>query len=404
MNGANGNTNNNSLSSIFASIYSFDELKNVETKELLLSHLVPEGVNLYVAKGGEGKTFLSYHITYAFLRKDWKVIYIDFDNPVDLPKSRGLLEVVESFKDDFVYFNLLSYQRWAETNKDKSYKKFLEWVFSQLPDNNRYLVVIDSLQNFLPNVSDDSLTFAFFKLLREWSQKKNITFLVLHHISKIARWTKGSTNIVNMSDVAYQIKAEREGGLIVSYSLVLEKARYLSPEELTISLKDNYEIEISQYAIADENTKVILRALISVLRREGELKQSQLFEKLKEKGFTRRKVEPVLKEYSGKGLFIVRRGEKNSIIYAVNEDSEYIPILFHRELSQIKKAVLEFVDGLLRDEIREFPDEITVKQFRFLTPQEVKNTIYRLSDKEAEEVYSQLLSFFPDSPELADDF
>jgi 3-deoxy-D-manno-octulosonic acid (KDO) 8-phosphate synthase len=66
--------------------------------------------------------------------------------------------------------------------------------------------------------------------------------------------------------------------------------------------------------------------------------------------------------------------------------------------------VLEFVDDLLKDEIREFPDEITVKQFRFLAPQEVKNTIYRLSDKEAEEVYSQLLSFFPDSPELGDDF
>jgi predicted transcriptional regulator len=201
-----------------------------------------------------------------------------------------------------------------------------------------------------------------------------------------------------MSDTAYRIKAEREGSLIVSYTLVLEKARYLSPEELTISLKDNYEIGISQYAIADENTKVVLRVLVSVLRKEGELNQSEIFKRLKEKGFARRKVEPVLKEYCKKGLFTVRKGEKNSVIYSVNEDSEYIPILFHRELSQSKKSLLEFIDSLMKDEIREFPDEIVVNQFRFLTCGEVKKNIYRMSDEEAEELHRQLVSLFPDSP------
>jgi KaiC/GvpD/RAD55 family RecA-like ATPase len=398
VNGVIDNVKNSSLATVFSSIFSFEELESVETKELILSHIVPQGVNLYVAQGGSGKTYLAYHILIQFLKRGGGCVYIDFDNPVDLPKARGLLKVVRGFKDNFVYFNFLSYQKWAEDRKDKSYKKFLEWVFSRLPENNEYFVVLDSLQNFIPNVSDDSLTFAFFKLLREWSQKKNITFIVLHHISKVARWTKGSTNIVNMSDVAYQIKAEREGGLIVSYSLILEKARYLCPEELTISLKDNYEIEISEHAIADENVKIILRVVVSILRKEGELNQSQLSKRMKEKGFNEKKVIPVLKEYVDKGLFRARKGDKNATFYTVNEDSEYVSLLFNRELSEAKKTLLQFVEELMNDEITEFPEEIFVNQFRFLSPIEVKKSIYRLTDEEAEAIYHQLLKLFPDSP------
>lgn len=396
-----GNKNNNSLASIFASIFNFEELKSVEPKALILSHLVPEGINLYVAKGGEGKTLLAYHIVYSLLKEGWSVIYVDFDNPVDLPKSRGLLEVVENYKDRFVYLNLQSYQKWAEKNGGKGYIRFLEWIFSSLPDEGRYLVVIDSLQNFLPNVSDDALTFNFLKLLRKWSQEKKITYLVLHHISKVSKWTKGSTNIVNMSDVTYKVRAEREGGIVVSYSLFLEKARYLSPESLTIQLKDEYEVEISQYAIEDENTKMILRVLVSILRKEGPMNQSELYKKVNNKGFSRKKVEPVLKEYVGKGLFKAeRKKQHNSIIYSVNEDSEYISLLFHKELSEIKKALLNLVEGLLDDEVGEFADEVVVKQFRFLTPYDVKNAIYRLTDEESEEVYKQLADQFPDSPEI----
>ena len=391
------NINNNTLASAFSSIYSFEGLANVETKEPLLRHLIPQGINIYVAQGGSGKTFLAYHILVEMLRRGAGCVCIDFDNPKDLPKSRGLLEVVEreGLKDNFVYLNVESYTRWREERKKGTYIEFLEYVFSLLPDGGEYFILIDSLQNFLPNVSDDTATFEFFKLLRKWSQGKNITFLILHHISKVARWTKGSTNIVNMSDVTYQLKSFKENGIIVSYTLAVEKARYLVPESLTIELKDDYQVEISEFAIDSETTKVVLRALVSYLRKNPRSKQSQIFEGLKEK-FSRRQIEPVLKEYAEKGLFKTERGEKNAIFYEVNEESEYLHILFVKELPEVKKKLLCFVDSLMKDEISSFPDNISVNQFVFSTPEEVRKSVYRLTEREAEIVLSQLYELFPD--------
>jgi len=393
-----------SLSSLFQDIYSFEELEQVEEKRLLLSHIVPRGINLLVAKGGSGKTFLAYHYLVQFLSSGYSVVYFDFDNPVDLPKSRGLLSKVRELnrESDFAYLNYNSYQRWVDkvsTGGKRSLKRFLEWVLQKLCEDGgkegKYVVFLDSLQNIIPNVSDDTQTHVFFKLLREYTQKLDVTFIVLHHPSKVVGWSKGSTNIENMSDVSYRLSPQREGGIIVSFTLVVGKARYLTPEQLTIRLRDDYGMEIVEYAIEDDLTRMILRALVSLLRRHGELKQSELYELMKEKKFSRRQIEPVLKEYTEKGLFILRRGDKNAHYYSVNEESEYIGLLFDVELSDRKKELLEY---LRLKKIDEFPpiriEKGKEKCVEYRTAVALRKDIYKLSDEEAKYILDKLKRYF----------
>jgi archaellum biogenesis ATPase FlaH len=384
------------LASLFQDVFSFEELEQVEEKELIFHHIVPRGINLFVADGGTGKTLLAYRYMPKFLELGYSCVYFDFDNPIDLPKSRGLLSKVKEMgkKDEFVYFTYNSYQRWIDKYSKNKYslRRFFEWALDRLIEGKKYVVFVDSLQNVIPNVSDDALTYALFKLFRKYVQKIDITFIVLHHISKTAGWSKGSTNIVNMSDVSYRLKSFKENKVVTSFVLIQEKARYLTPEEVTIKLKDDYEIEIVEYAIEDELTKMILRSLVSILRKEGKLNQSRIYDLMKEKNFSRRQVEPILKEYTEKGLFHLERGEKNARYYSVNEESEYVGILFDVELSEVKKELLKELE-----DIETFPpiriEREKEKSVEYRTAVALRKDIYKLSDEEAKSVFHQLLDF-----------
>ena len=369
--------------------YSFDDIENVELKAISGGFIVEEGVNIFLAPAGQGKTLLLYTLLIDYLRKVKTCFYIDFDNPVDLPKDRGLVDVVkaENLKDNLFYLNTNHYLRWIENWKGKKkYTEFLKQVFKAIPENS--IVFIDSIQNFI-DVNDQNQTTMFMKMLRHLSNLKKATVFAIHHIARSTGKSKGHTQIEDMADSVYHIKAHKNNALVEAWSLKASKQRYRTATELTIKLKDNFEFEISDVAILDETTLAVLRFAVSYIRKnDGQVRQSDLRKAIKEKFDTLgdRKIFYILKDFADRNLFIEETGLKNTKYYKVNEESPYISLLFKNDLSEVKKELLSALN-----EIEELEEEITVEDGKggsiiFKTKQAIKSYIWKMTDEQAEQI------------------
>ena len=406
MDNNNGNSNQSIVQDFWSLIeYSFDDIKNVETKNIRWGFFVEQGVNIFVAKAGEGKTLLLYTIALQYLREGKKVYYVDFDNPVDLPKDRDFPDIVEKLgvEDLLVYINTNHYLRYLEKRNKGSVGRFLKELFEAVDNNSA--IFLDSIQNFI-DTNDQKQTTAFMNMLRKYSNLKGLTFAGIHHIARTTGKTKGHTQIEDMADSVYMVKAFKDGALIEKWGLSVAKQRYRTSSELTIILKDDFEMEIDDVAILDETILTILRVAVSVIRKsDKDLIQKELKEKIKEKlpsvGIT--KIDNVIKEYTQKGLFkTIRGGATNKLIYKINEESPYLSLLFDNDLSEIKKELLNILK-----ELEELPEEIEIKDDTgsiriFKTPEAIKNHIWKMKDEEAKLILDKLKSNTVDD-ELDDD-
>ena len=390
MDNNNGNSNQSTIQDFWSLIeYSFDDIKNVETKNIRWGFFVEQGINIFVAKAGEGKTLLLYTLAIQYLKESKKVYYVDFDNPVDLPKDRNLPEVIEKLgvEDLLVYINTNHYLRYLEKRNKGSVGKFLKELFEAVDNNS--VIFLDSIQNFI-DTNDQKQTTAFMNMLRKYSNLKGLTFAGIHHIARTTGKTKGHTQIEDMADSVYMVKAFKDMSLIEKWGLSVAKQRYRTSPELTIILKDDFEIEIDDVAILDESVLAILRIAVSVIRKSAkDLIQKELKDKIKEKlpseGIN--KIDNILKEYTQKGLFrTIRGGATNKIIYRINEESPYLSLLFDNDLSEVKKELLNTlneIDDLEEDiEITDNTGSIIV----FRTKEAIKSVIWRLTDEQANEI------------------
>ncbi len=390
----NGNSNQSIIQDFWSLIeYSFDDIKNVETKNIRWGFFIEQGINIFVAKAGEGKTLLLYALALQYLKEGKKVYYVDFDNPVDLPKDRNLPEVIEKLgvEDLLVYINTNHYLRYLEKRNKGSVGKFLKELFEAVDNNS--VVFLDSIQNFI-DTNDQKQTTAFMNMLRKYSNLKGLTFAGIHHIARTTGKTKGHTQIEDMADSVYMVKAFKDGSLIEKWGLSVAKQRYRTSSELTVILKDDFEIEIDDVAILDETILTILRVAVSVIRKsDKDLIQKELKEKIKEKlpsvGIT--KIDNVIKEYTQKGLFeTIRGGATNKLFYKVNEDSPYLSLLFNNDISEVKKELLDIVK-----ELEELPEEIEITDDTgsiriFKAPEAIKNHIWKMKDEEAKLILDKL--------------
>ncbi len=76
----------------------------------------------------------------------------------------------------------------------------MEDIFNSIPDNS--VLFIDSVQNFI-DTNDVQKVMSFMLLMRKFSNKKNITICMIHHISKNSGRSKGHTQLEDMSDAVY---------------------------------------------------------------------------------------------------------------------------------------------------------------------------------------------------------
>jgi KaiC/GvpD/RAD55 family RecA-like ATPase len=393
MSNNNGNSNQSIVQDFWSLIeYSFDDIKNVETKNIRWGFFVEQGINIFVAKAGEGKTLLLYSLAVQFLKDGKKVYYLDLDNPVDLPKDRGFPDAVEKLRvedNHLVYLNTNHYLRWLEARGKGTIGKFLKEFLEAVDEGG--IVFLDSVQNFI-DTNDQKQTTAFMNMLRKYSNLKGLTFAGIHHIARTTGTTKGHTQIEDMADSVYMVKAHKKNSLVEAWSLSVSKQRYRTSSELTIKLLDDFDFEVSDVAILDDTTLAVLRFAVSVIRKsEGQVKQSDLRSAIKDK-FTSlgdRKIFYILKDFVDRGLFIEATGVKNTKYYEVNEDSPYLSILFENDLSEVKKELLDTLK-----ELKELP-EIEIKDdtgsiLVFKTTEAIKKHIWKMKDEEAKEILNKL--------------
>ena len=391
-----GDNNNLSQNDIFSMInYSFEnDIKNVITREVRSGFIVEAGINLFVASAGSGKTLLMHCIAIDFMKSGRDVVYVDFDNPADLPAARGFVEAIEyhNLVDKIKYLNSTHYDRYSEIKtslKQKyNYKTFLEDIFNSVSDNS--VLFIDSVQNFI-DTNDVQKVMSFMLLMRKFSNKKNITICMIHHVSKSLGRSKGHTQLEDMSDAVYSVSSQkRVDGFIESWILKAVKQRYISKSELTIKLRDYYVIDVEDVLIEDNTVKSILRFVVSYIRKVGDrVKQSDLKDEIKKhfQSVGNNRILEILKDFTKKGLFIEEQGLKNTKYYSVNETSEYLKILFDTQLSQTKIDLINLINLKFED------DEvvnITVNNVEYKTVLAIKRNVYKMRDDEAETVLKEL--------------
>lgn len=397
-NNNNNNTNNkqNQYENDFLRIvdYKFEDLLNVNPKSIRQGFIVENGINTYVAEAGAGKTLLLYSLVVYYLKKGKKIYYIDLDNPVDLPKDRGLPDkILELGKQDNIYYlNTNHYSKWYEVNK-KTKGVFLKELLDNAEEGS--FIFIDSLQNFV-DVNDNQKASAFMELIKKYVNLKNITVFIIHHIAKSTGKAKGHTQFLDMSDVVYYIKPIRDGSFITHWECDIAKQRYSrSNKKVFVKLIDDLEIEIEDAEI-DNTTKAILSYAIKLLRQQ-ELKQSELREKIKEK-FSRignNRILSILKEYVDKGLFVEKTGKHNTKYYSVNETSEILEQIIPLNLSEAKKELKRLIFRLKNQGVK--IENIKINNAIYTNLDSILNALPSIQDDDAKNLIDTLSKYLSPS-------
>ncbi|MEE2025049.1 AAA family ATPase [Alkalimonas mucilaginosa] len=173
--------------------------------EFLIPGFLPKNmITLVYADGGMGKSWLAFAVAKACSGQ--KVIYLDYDNPLNVLKDRGVQEKLISNR------NIYYVQRSKTTMQAPEMLDALDAKASGSAYANT-LILVDSLRNF-GDVMHDARAMAImdkFMNLRE----AGATILILSHANKDGKNYQGSNNIRNSVDNMYRLaKVDAEEGEI----------------------------------------------------------------------------------------------------------------------------------------------------------------------------------------------
>lgn len=186
-----------------------------QTEFLIPGFLAKNMITLVYADGGMGKSWLAFAVAKAC--SSWqKVIYLDFDNPLNVLKDRGVQEKLIGQR------NIYYVQRSKTT---MSAAEMLD-ALDEKATGNAYadtLIMVDSLRNF-GDVMHDARAMAImdkFMNLRE----AGATILILSHANKDGKNYQGSNNIRNSVDNMYRLKKVDAANNEIAFVLTPTKER-----------------------------------------------------------------------------------------------------------------------------------------------------------------------------------
>jgi len=409
MSNNNSNSNNSIVQDFWKTYDWLEKLKNVPEPRIYNGWIVEGGQNVIFTEAGAGKSVLAFANVWDIYKKEGiPFIYVDIDNPIVLPKARGLVDYIEGTEN--IYLNQAHLEdifnsELAKELKLNRYKnigirllKFLDATIDY-----KAVVVLDSLQKFV-DTNELSEVRPFFEMLDKLTHK--FTFIIIHHTNK-ERQYKGLSFIRDTVDSMYYIKNtdKDERGYIKKHSIVVDKQRFLTETEITFKY-DLFDIEEIFFGVGlTKEEEIVLRTAVSTIRKsDTDLTQSELVKAIKDRvSVGEKKIRNILKTFVEKGLFILQAGGfTNKHIYKVNEESPYLKLLFENDLSEIKKELLNALK-----ELEELPEEIEIRDDTgsiriFKTPEAIKNHIWKMKDEEAKLILDKLKSNTVDD-ELDDD-
>jgi archaellum biogenesis ATPase FlaH len=167
-----------------------------QTEFLIPGFLAKNMITLVYADGGMGKSWLAFAVAKACSGYQ-KVIYLDYDNPLNVLKDRGVQEKLISNR------NIYYVQRSKSVMSAPEMLDALDAKASGTTYANT-LILVDSLRNF-GDVMHDARAMAImdkFMNLRE----AGATIMILSHANKDGKNYQGSNNIRNSVDNMYRLK------------------------------------------------------------------------------------------------------------------------------------------------------------------------------------------------------
>lgn len=187
-----------------------------ERTEFLIPGFLPKRmITLVYADGGKGKSWLAFAVA-KHCRSFGKVIYLDYDNPLNVLKDRGVSEKLIALPG--IYY----VQRSKTTMTAPEMLDALDEKASGTAYANT-LVVVDSLRNFGDVMNDAKAMQIMNKFMN--LREAGATVLLLSHANKDGKNYQGSNNIRNSVDNMYRLaRADAPEGQI-SFVLTPTKER-----------------------------------------------------------------------------------------------------------------------------------------------------------------------------------
>ncbi|MBU0579695.1 MAG: AAA family ATPase, partial [Candidatus Margulisbacteria bacterium] len=275
--------------------------------------IAPETTTVIYSKAGGGKSYFTL-LTGGYLIEQGKidtVIYMDNDNSRQALSKRKIEEIQEKFNGKFLYI--------PKFKIDKETFNFLE---KELENKTfgKCFIVIDSIRNFLngkdPNSDRDAISF--MDTINKWRDLGN-TVILLHHTRKDGE-IKNNTSFIDYADTCYGLFTTKETEKKrLFFEFKNKKDRIGTLEEFSGFLNyDINSIEMAENLVNPEDyefTNIVIEFL-----EEGEKKQKEIKEYLKESGYTTTDYnQRMIIKYTGV-LWKYERGEKNAQIYTLLPD------------------------------------------------------------------------------------
>ena len=389
--------------------YDWGRTLSIKEPNKFYGFLIEGGITFIVSGPGSGKTYLAMSIALDMATKyrdDIKVFYVDWDNPVTIPKDRGLPQKVleRGLERHIIYLNDL-YKDWIDEKMKKLGKyeevrrignKLKRCVkeINYLVPRKKKLVIFDSFQNFV-DYNDDGVVRVAFQSMRKCI---NTTFLIIHHVNKQGS-DKGLMRIKDSCDSMYFLESKHDNdNSIIEQTLRVDlgkrigKIRFQTETEITFRYVDDLTFDVIEDVAISKTDEVVLRTAVKLLK-ERQYTQSQIVQAISEKvGVGRHKVRRILSRFTNK-LFEERRGDKNAIYYSVIDNSDVMKLLFNSQMSKVKQKLFDSVIALIQaGKELEFPVSITVrkKEIKYPTLESIRDNIFNMKDDEAELVFDWL--------------
>ncbi len=244
---------------------------DVNVEHLIEGFIPKKMISIWYADGGNGKSYLAHGVTKRLLDADYKVVYIDPDNPLSDLQERSIGKLLIGKHPKLSYLH-------RSSMTDDPLEILLKIEHDALGNiYNNVVFVIDGLKDVVIDLKNDIRMARVMKALMN-IREAGATILVLHHTNKDGKAYQGSNQIRNSADAMYRLHKKPSQHGVINYFMEAQKDRggvvdqgwrldvdslQLTPLDPLIAKMSSYEMELTS-------------SVLDVLSRKNDISQKEL--------------------------------------------------------------------------------------------------------------------------------